>query len=70
MKYVSLILLLAVNTVFAQVNPSSTRVKTYRKSDGTVVETHRRTQANRTTKDNYSHTGNTNPWNGKKGYKK
>ena len=54
----------------AQVNPHSTKVHSYNKKGGTHVQSYRRTTSNHTTKDNYSHKGNANPYTGKKGYSK
>lgn len=54
----------------AQVNPKHERVRSYEKKDRTVVKEHERTKRNSTTRDNYTHTGNTNPNTGKKGYRK
>ncbi len=62
-----LILLLLPFCLFGQ---SSTRVRTYHKKNGTAVQSYKRTSPNHTTKDNYSHKGNTNPYTGKRGYKK
>ena len=41
-----------------------------RRNNGTRVHSHERTMPNKTKKDNYSHSGNTNPNTGRKGYKK
>jgi len=45
-------------------------VKGYFKSNGTYVAPHYRTKANSQTYDNWSSKGNTNPFTGKKGYKR
>jgi len=63
----TLILLLLPCCLLGQ---ASTRVHSYNKKNGNHVQTYRRTTPNHTTKDNYSHKGNTNPYTGKKGYKK
>lgn len=64
------ILLFVPLYLLTQTNPKTERVKSYYKRNGTTVRTYRRTAPNHTTKDNYSHSGNTNPNTGKKGYKK
>jgi hypothetical protein len=63
----TLILLLMPIALFGQ---SSEKVRGYRKKNGTTVHSYRKTTPNSTKKDNYSHKGNTNPYTGKKGYKK
>lgn len=47
----------------------TTHVSGYTKRNGTHVEPHRRTRANGTTKDNWSHRGNVNPDTGEVGTK-
>lgn len=42
-------------------------VKGYYKSNGTYVQSHMRSSPNRTTSDNWSTTGNINPYTGQKG---
>jgi hypothetical protein len=42
-------------------------VKGYARKDGTYVEGHYRTQANKTQDDNYSSYGNSNPYTGEEG---
>lgn len=49
------------------VNTNSTYVKGYTKSDGTYVNGHYRSSRNGTNHDNYSVTGNANPYTGKSG---
>jgi hypothetical protein len=44
--------------------------RTYMKRNGRVVQTHRRTKANRTKADNWSTKGNINPSTRKKGTRK
>ena len=44
------------------------RVKGYHKKNGTYVQTHYRTKADRRKINNYSAKGNYNPYTGKKGY--
>ena len=48
---------------------SSTAVHSYTKKNGTHVDAHRRTTADRTEKNNYSARGNSNPNTGKTGHK-
>lgn len=48
-------------------NPKTTNVRTYQKSNGTVVRTHKRTKQNNTNWDNYSTKGNSNIYTGKYG---
>lgn len=50
-------------------NNAQERVKGYRKKNGTYVQPHRRTDKNKTEKDNYSSKPNYNPYTGKKGTK-
>lgn len=45
-------------------------VKGYLKNNGTYVQPYRRSDPNPYKFDNYSSRGNTNPWTGKRGYKK
>jgi hypothetical protein len=47
-----------------------THVRGYSKRSGTYVMPHYRTSPNHTKYDNWSTKGNTNPYTGKKGYKK
>lgn len=49
------------------VNGNSTYVSGYTKSNGTYVEGHRRSSRNSTNHDNYSTSGNSNPYTGTKG---
>lgn len=46
---------------------ADTSVKGYYKSNGTYVQPHYRSSLNSTTSDNWSTSGNTNPYTGKKG---
>jgi len=48
---------------------SSVRVKTYKKKDGTVVQSHRKTSPDKTKLNNFSTKGNVNPYTGKEGTK-
>lgn len=52
------------------VNPSKQRVPGHFRRDGTYVRPHYRTSPNDRQRDNYSHWGNVNPNNGKRGYQK
>jgi hypothetical protein len=52
----------SVGTAFARSNPHSTYVHGYTRSNGIHVKGYHRTIANHTTRDNYSHKGNYNPW--------
>lgn len=62
---------LIVSIGFSQtVNPHTEKVHSYKKKNGTHVAGYTKTAPNHTTKDNYSHKGNTNPRTGKRGYKK
>jgi hypothetical protein len=66
----SMVLCLITILNFAQVNPSSRYQKGYvKKSTGTYVRPHYKTTTNKTNKDNYSTTPNTNSRTGKRGYK-
>ena len=60
--------LLAVGelTAFSQ---GSKRVRSYTRRNGTYVQSHRRTNADRTQRNNWSTKGNINPYTGKKGTK-
>jgi len=63
--FITLIALLICLVAYSQ---STTYVKGYYRKDGTYVSPHRRTTQNKTNKDNYSTSGNYNPYTGKKGY--
>ena len=52
----------------SQVNPSSTYVSGYTKSDGTYVSGHYKTTPNNTNRDNYTTKPNVNPYTGSNGY--
>lgn len=49
------------------VNTNSTYVQGYTKSDGTYVQGHYRSSQNSTNHDNYSTSGNSNPYTGRSG---
>lgn len=70
MKYLfSIIAMISVCWVSAQVNPDNYYVQGYYKSDGTYVEGHYRTTPNNTVYDNYSTYPNYNPYTGQQGTK-
>ena len=46
------------------------RVRGYWRNNGTYVQPHYRSDPNPYKWDNYSSSGNTNPWTGQRGYKK
>lgn len=52
---------------YAQVNPRSTHVRGYTKSNGTHVQGYIRTKPNTTINDNYSTKPNKNPFTGEQG---
>ncbi len=49
---------------FSSVNANSRYQNSYTRSDGTYVQGHMKTESNRTNHDNYSTSGNTNPFTG------
>lgn len=53
---------------YGYTNPGSHEVSGYTKRDGTYVEPYRATNPNYTGRDNYSTSGNENPWTGKQGH--
>jgi len=69
MKKIILIILAGIFTMgcFAQVNPRSTHVRGYTKSNGTHVQGYNRTKPNNTINDNYSTKPNENPYTGERG---
>jgi hypothetical protein len=62
----ALFLLGTIVPAFAQ----DVKVKGHTKKDGTRVESHRRTKADKTDRNNYSTKGNRNPYTGKRGTKR
>lgn len=65
-----ILLFIWTGSLFAQVNPNSRYQKGYlKKSTGTYVNPHYKTQKNKTNHDNYSTKPNTNTYTGSKGYK-
>lgn len=67
MRMLPAVIMLCICTpiVFAQEG-----VRTYKKKNGTIVQSHVRTKPNKTKADNYSTKGNRNPYTGKRGKKK
>jgi hypothetical protein len=57
----------AVSTSYAQVNPNSTYVNGYTRSNGTYVSGHYKTTSNNTINDNYTTRPNVNPYTGTAG---
>lgn len=51
------------------INPNTTNVRGYTRSNGTYVNSHVRTSRNDTNHDNFSTYGNSNPYTGTKGYR-
>lgn len=51
------------------VEARTVRVKSYFRSNGTYVQSYYRTSPNRSKLDNWSTSGNYNPYTGRKGYK-
>jgi hypothetical protein len=54
-------------SVIAQTNPDKVHVDTYRRHDGTIVQSHDKTAPNSTNRDNWSTKPNSNPETGKAG---
>ncbi len=71
MKYLKTLLVLTFMFLFISVSRSEAyvRVRSYIRSNGTYVQSHFRTNSNRIKLDNWSYSGNTNPFTGKRGYK-
>ena len=65
---VLLICLICVNISFAQTNSRHVHVNGYYRSNGTYVQPYFRTAPNSTNRDNFSTTGNVNPYTGKPGW--
>ena len=63
-------LLLLVLFLFTFVANADVYVRGYRKSNGTYVKSHYRSNPNRTVRDNWSTSGNTNPYTGRLGTRK
>lgn len=64
-----LALAFAALALTASAATADTYVNGYYKKDGTYVQGHWKSDANSTKEDNYSTTGNTNPYTGKNGTK-
>ncbi|MCF6271378.1 MAG: hypothetical protein L3J41_16830 [Melioribacteraceae bacterium] len=62
------VLLISIQILFAQTNPSHVRVSGYYRSNGTYVQPYFRTAPNSTNRDNFSTRGNVNPYTGKPGW--
>jgi hypothetical protein len=72
MKKILLVLILGfiVSFGYSQTNPKTRYQSGYiKKTTGTYVQPHYKTQTNKTNKDNYSTSPNTNTYTGKKGSK-
>lgn len=54
---------------YGQTNPNTRYQRGYTRSDGTYVQGHHKTQSNQTNLDNYSTSGNTNSYTGRRGYR-
>jgi hypothetical protein len=70
MKNLLIIVALFIGTIttsYAQVNPNSTYVNGYSRSNGTYVTGHYKTTRNSTINDNYTTRPNVNPYTGKAG---
>ncbi|WP_264520514.1 hypothetical protein [Flavobacterium sp. N1994] len=65
--FLIIMLLLFSFDFYAQVNPNSTYVNGYTKSNGTYVQGYYRTTPNATINDNYSTYPNVNPYTGQQG---
>ena len=65
--FLIIMLLLFSFDFYAQVNPNSTYVNSYTKSNGTYVQGYYRTTPNTTINDNYSTYPNVNPYTGQQG---
>lgn len=65
-----IMLLCSISCLFASMAIADQWVNGYTRSDGTYVQGHYRTSPDSIKSNNYSYDGNTNPYNGKKGYNK
>jgi hypothetical protein len=68
-KLTLLVMAVCTVTILATSINADEHVHGYYKKDGTYVAPYERTSPNGTTSDNYSHTGNVNPYTGKPGDK-
>lgn len=62
-------LILIATTLISTTTFADTYVKGYTRSNGTYVQPHYRSDSNGTKSDNWSSSGNTNPYTGQRGYK-
>lgn len=69
-KLISILLITLSLLAIALPASAATRVRGYHKKNGTYVAPHYRSSADSRRSNNYSHIGNTNPYTGKKGYKR
>lgn len=68
--YALLATVIATSVAHAQSStPPTTTVHSYKKKDGTVVQSYKRTIPDGTKRNNFSTKGNVNPYTGKKGTK-
>lgn len=71
MKTILVCLALVALFLFAGVHEAeAARVRGYWKSNGTYVQPHYRSNSNSFKWDNWSSRGNSNPWTGKRGYRR
>jgi hypothetical protein len=63
-----LLCLICVNISFAQTNSRHVHISGHYRSNGTYVQPYFRTAPNSTNRDNFSTTGNVNPYTGKPGW--
>jgi hypothetical protein len=68
-RYLLPLALLAAFINIAAFAQGSKRVRGYTKRSGTYVQSHRRTNADHTRRNNWSTKGNINPYTGKRGTK-
>lgn len=68
--FVTVTIILVGFLVFSSVPVEAARVRGHIRGNGTYVEPHYRSSPNSFKGDNYSSWGNTNPYTGKRGYKK
>jgi hypothetical protein len=69
-RYILPLALLLASINIAAFAQGSTRVRGYTRRTGTYVQSHRRTRADRTQRNNWSTKGNVNPYTGKRGTKR
>ena len=66
-KHFAVLAVAASSILAAGVASADTRVNGYTRSDGTSVSGYTRSDSNSTQRDNYSSSGNTNPYTGQQG---